>query len=373
MLLVLLTRLLIWAAVGLLIYWVLLRFIPRNFLTWFGGAIILALIVLSFIQPTDQTIGAIWQVISLPLTPLGASILLLAFSLGGKGLKNVNGRQVLIALLILLFSSIPLIARSLANQSEQAVAQAFANQRALCADICPTIDPVPVSLVSAILVAGDNVDGQATMGILPSQVDVDTQINPELAARLNSAADLYGTLRAQGADPFVVVTAGSVVGTAEERAARDQLIRQRLGARGVPDEVIQVQPTGMDMYRAAIDLRTFLQERGLYRADVPNREATRVALVAPALTMRRSALTLEQQGLQVVAWPTDLFGLSAPAPGDTLARLTDLVPNVEALRLTTRYWEELLTSIYYFLRGWLPPFNVQWSEVVETVNPPTLP
>ncbi|MBD0335641.1 MAG: YdcF family protein [Cyanobacteria bacterium Co-bin13] len=373
MLLVLLTRLLIWAAVGLLIYWVLLRFIPRPFLTWFGGAIILALIVLSFIEPNDQTIGAIWQVLSLPLTPLGASILLLLFSLGGKGLKNVNGRQVLIALLILLLSSIPLIARSLANQSEQAIARAFANQRALCADICPTIDPVPFSLVSAILVASDSVDGRATAGAFPSQVDADTQLDPALIARLNSTADLYGTLRSQGADPFVVVTSGSVVGTEPERQARDQLVVQLLTSRGVPAEVIRIQPTGMDMYRAAVDLRAFLQERGLYRENVPNREATRVALVAPALTMRRSALTLEQQGLQVVAWPTDLFGLNAPAPGDTLARLSDLVPNVEALRLTTRYWEELLTSIYYFLRGWLPPFNVQWDQIVETVQPPVAP
>ncbi|HEY9735920.1 MAG TPA: ElyC/SanA/YdcF family protein [Trichocoleus sp.] len=370
MLLFLLTRLLIWAAVGLLIYWVLLRFIPRNFLTWFGGAIILALIVLSFIEPNDQTIGTIWQVISLPLTPLGASILLLVFAISGKGLKSVNGRYVLIALLILLFSSIPLLARSLANQAEQAVANAYANQQTLCGSICPDVDGIPFGQVSTVVVATNSVDAGAGPDAFPSQVDSTNDLDPMLISRLNSTADLYGTLRAQGADPLVFVTAGSVVGTEEERQAKNQLVRQRLAERGVPAEVIRVEATGTDMHRTALTVRDSLQERGLLPPGESERSATRVALVAPAITMRRSALTFENEGLQVVAWPTDLYGLNAPASGDTLARLSDLVPSVEALRLTTRYWEELLTSIYYFLRGWLPPFNVSWDRVVETVPPP---
>lgn len=370
MLLVLLTRLLIWAAVGLLIYWVLLRFIPRNFLTWFGGAIILALIVLSFVEPNDQTIGTIWQFISLPLTPLGASILLLTFSLSGKGLKSVNGRYVLVALMILLLSSIPLVARGLASQAEQAIANAYANQQSLCGDICPTVDGVPFARVALMVVATNSVDARSASGAFSSQIDSGNDLDPALVSQLNSAGDLYARLRAEGADPFVMATSGSMLGTAEEIQAKDQVVRQRLADRGIPGEVIIVQPGGMDMHRAAVNAQTFLLEREILRNGVSNREAPRVALVAPALTMRRSALAFEQQGLQVVAWPTDLYGLTAPEPGDTLARLSDLVPNVEALRLTTRYWEELLTSIYYFLRGWLPPFNVRWDQVVETVPPP---
>lgn len=371
MLLVLLTRLLIWAAVGILIYWVLLRFIPRNFLTWFGGAIILALIVLSFIEPNDQTIGTIWQVLSLPLTPLGASILLLVFAVSAKGLKSVNGRQVLVALLILLISSVPLFARTLASQAEQAVARAYESQRTLCGNLCPAVDGVPFGQVAAVLVAGDSVDTQVQTNAFPSRVDSENGLDPALISRLNSTADLYGRLRSEGANPFVFATSGSIVGTQEERQAKNQLIQRHLADRGVPAESIQVIDSGMDMHQAALTVDTFLRERDILREGVPNREAPRVALVAPALTMRRSALTFEKQGLQVVAWPTDLYGLNAPAPGDTLARLSDLVPNVEALRLTTRYWEELLTSIYYFLRGWLPSFNVQWDDVVETVPTPT--
>lgn len=372
MLLVLLTRLLIWAAVGLLIWWVLLRFIPRNFLTWFGGAIVLALIVLSFVAPNDQTIGGIWQAISLPLTPLGASILLLIFSLSGKGLKNVNGRQVLIALLILLLSSIPLVARNLARQAEQAVSRAYASQQSLCGDICPTVDAVPFNRVSSILVVGNSIDDRALPSAF-SQIDTGNDLDPVLVSRLNSASQLYGTLANQGINPFVIATMGPVGGGTEQRQVREQSIRQQLAAGGVPAGNISVTSSGTDVHQAAVDLKTFLRERDLLRDGVPNREATRVALVAPALSMRRAALTLEQEGLQVVAWPTDLYGLNSPPPGDTIARLADLIPNVEALRLTTRYWEELLTSIYYFLRGWLPSFNVQWDRVVETVPLPGTP
>jgi len=90
-------------------------------------------------------------------------------------------------------------------------------------------------------------------------------------------------------------------------------------------------------------------------------------LVAPALTMRRAALAFEGDGVQVVAAPTELYSSPNPEDRDTLARLADLVPSVNALVLTTRYWGELLSSIYYYLRGWLPPFTMQWNQVVETL------
>lgn len=368
MVLVLLTRILIWAAVGLLIYWVLLKFIPRNFLTWFGGAIILALIVLSFISPDDQTIGGIWQVISLPLTPLGASVILLMISLS-QGMKKVNGRYVTIALLILLLSSIPLIARTLVGQAEQSVERAYQAQQALCRDLCPAVDPVPLGLVSSIVVIGENVDAYNRPNALSRQVDSGNNLDPVLVSRLNSAAGLYNDLSARGISPFVVVTAGPRSSTSEEQQRWQQVIQQRLVNNGVPISNIVITDSGTSVRQAAEDQIDFLQERGqLSPADTPAREARRVVLVAPALTMRRAALTFEQAGLQAVAWPTDLYGSTGPADGDTLARLADLVPSVEALRLTTRYWEELLTSIYYFLRGWLPGFNVQWEQVVETIR-----
>jgi uncharacterized SAM-binding protein YcdF (DUF218 family) len=367
MILALLTRILIWAAIGLLIWYFLQTLIPKSFLTWFGGAIILALIVLSFAAPNDNTIGVIWNIISQPLTPLGFSILLLGISLV-SGLRKVKGHYVAIALTILLLSSVPFLARALVNQAEESVQTAYRDQRAICQDICPVEVPeaAPLSRVVAMVVLGENMDMVLPLEGLPSRPDRDTPLSGDLVGRLNSASDLYGQIRRSGAVPYVVVTAGPVRGSAEEQANNDQLIRNWLARGGVVDN-ITILKTGMDVHGTARELKRFLGERGIdVVRDTPQLDADRVALVAPALIMRRAALTLENEGFHVVAWPTDIYGESRPT-GDTLAKLSDFVPSVEALRLTTRYWQEFLTSVYYFLRNWLPGFNVSWEKVVEVI------
>lgn len=367
MLLVLLTRILIWVAVGFLIYWILLKFIPKSFLTWFGGAILLALVVLSFVSPNDQTINTIWNIISLPLSPLGAVVILLLFALS-EGVKKVKGQHVMIALLILLLSSIPLISRTLVAQAEQAVSQTYAEQRALCTQICPVdlANQVPLQQVVSVVMVGNRVDTPRLTDSLPSQVDTGNDLDPMLISRINSAATIYARL---GRQIPLIVTAGPSNTDDEAGIAKDQALRRVLANNGVPAGNIRITNSGMDMHQTAEELKTFLQETNrLSPENTPPRDANRVILVAPALSMRRAALTFEQAGLQVIAWPTDLYGFNRPDANDTLARLADLVPSVEALRLTTRYWEELLTSIYYFLRGWLPGFNVQWDKVVETVQ-----
>ncbi|MGD1906728.1 MAG: YdcF family protein [Leptolyngbyaceae cyanobacterium] len=367
MLLVLLTRILVWAAVGLIIWYLLLKIIPRKFLTWFGGAIILALIVLSFLDPNDQTIGTIWRIISLPLNPLGASVLLLIFSLT-DGLKKVKGRQVAIALAILLVSSVPMLARGLVGQAENAVQQAYDAQKEICEDVCPTDIPtsVPLNRVVTMVVMGDNIDA-TSLNEFSSQVSTGSSLTPSLESRLLSAAVLYQDLRQNGSDPFVLSTSGPLFGGAEAQAENEQILRNALTRNGIPASAIVIRNSGMDVNRTIRDVDGFLEERQLRTpGGTPRRDVNRVAIVAPALTMRRTALAFEERQLDVMAWPTDLYGGSVSG-GDTLAQLSDLVPSVDALRLTTRYWEELLTSVYYFLRGWLPGFNVRWNQVVEVV------
>ena len=370
MLLTLLTQILLWAAVGLLIWYVLLKFIPRKFLTWFGGAIVLALIVLAFIDPNDETIGTLWRIVSMPLTPLGGSVLLLGVALA-EGTKKIKSQYVIAALAILVVSSVPLFARTLVGQAENAVREAYAAQRGVCEDVCPVDVPetAPLNRVVAVVVMGENMDVVSPTEYLPSQIDAVSDLDPSLTTRLISAAGLYQTLRRNGSDPFVLVTAGPVYGSAEDKATKEQALRQTLVNNGVPAGAIAaINNSGMDVNRAARDVRQFLEDRQLLTPEGRSRrEANRVAIVAPALTMRRTALAFENRNIDVVAWPTDLYGSSSVRSGDTLALLSDLVPSVEALRLTSRYWDELLTSLYYFLRGWLPGFNVTWSQVVEIV------
>ncbi len=368
MLLVLLTRILVWAAVGLIIWYLLLKIIPRKFLTWFGGTIILALIVLSFLDPNDQTIGTIWRIISLPLNPLGASVLLLIFSLT-DGMEKVKGRQVAIALAILLVSSVPMLARGLVGQAENAVQQAYDAQKQICEDVCPTDIPtsIPLNRVVTMVVMGDNIDVTTSLNEFSSQVTRGSSLTPNLESRLISAAVLYQNLRQNGSDPFVIATSGPIYGSAEDRADKEQVVRNALTRNGIPASAIVVRNSGMDVNRTIRELDEFLEDRQLKTpGGTPRRDANRIAIVAPALTMRRTALAFEERQLDVMAWPTDLYG-SDGVTSDTLAKLSDLVPSVDALRLTTRYWEELLTSVYYFLRGWLPGFNVRWNQVVEVV------
>ncbi|MBE9136064.1 YdcF family protein [Nodosilinea sp. LEGE 07088] len=369
----LLTRLLLWLGIGYFLWWILKKFIPANFLTWFGGAMILALIAGAFLFPEDNTIGVFWEFLAFPLTPLGGAITLLILALS-NGMKKVNGRMVMVALLILFFCSMPLVARALVNQSEGAVQRAYASQQRLCSDICPAIDQVPVDRAVSIVVIGENADAYRLTNALNSRIDADNPLDPVLVARLNSAANVYS--RISQARPFVTVTAGPRYSSGDEQEVLRQAIRNQLTSRGVPAESIRVENTGTDIHGTVTDQKDFLTEQGLFTepprsepldTSRANREANRVVLVAPALMMRRAALAFENDGIQVVAAPTELYSTPGPDSRETLARLADLAPNVNALVLTTRYWSELLNSIYYFLRGWLPPFSMQWEQVVETI------
>jgi hypothetical protein len=244
----------------------------------------------------------------------------------------------------------------------------------LCSDICPAIDEVPVDRAVSIVVVGDNADAYRLTNALNSRIDADNPLDPVLVARLNSAANVYNRINL--ARPFVTVTAGPRFGSGEEQEPLRQAIRQQLVSRGVPDESIRVEATGTDIRRTVVDQKNFLTEQQLFveppRAspfdlERTNRDANRVVLVAPALTMRRAALAFEHEGIQVVAAPTELYSAPRTENRDTLARLADLAPNVNALVLTSRYWGELLSSVYYYLRGWMPPFRMQWEQVVETL------
>jgi hypothetical protein len=370
----LLTRLLLWLAIGYGLWWAVKKLIPEKFLTWLGGAIILVLVAAAFLDPNDRTVGTFWQMIALPLTPLGATITMLVLSLA-KGLKKVEGKLVVAALAVLWVSSTPLVARGLSVQAEESVQRAYNNQRMLCSsNFCAVADALPVQLARAMVIVGENADAFRVTNTLPSQGDSDVPLDPILVSRLNSAADVYG--RVAVANPLVTVTAGARDTNSDLGQQLNQAIRQRLINRGIPDASIRVINSGMDIRGTVEDQKSFLADqqifiplaRGERRSESDNRTASRVVLVTPALTMRRAALAFENDGLQVVAWPTELYGVPRSDADGTLARFADLVPNVGALRVTTRYWEELLSSLYYYLRGWLPPFSMRWDDVVETLD-----
>jgi uncharacterized SAM-binding protein YcdF (DUF218 family) len=368
--LVLLTRVLLWASVGLLIWYILTKVIDKKYLTWFGGVILIVLLVASFIDPQDGTISVIWQILSFPLTPLGAAIVFLGISLSG-GTKNFRATPAAIALAILLIFSIPITAKWLISDAEQAVVTAYEDRSLVCDEVCRSSSIPPgegnLRTAAAIVVMGESSDIKNAMTVFKNNTD-DVSVNTSLAPRLIYAANLYRQARDRNAAPVVIVTAGN---PDEAKLEESNIIRNILVNNGVFGEDIQIERTGLDVYRTAERVEDTLQKRQVINAsrDARREQGTkddpRVFLVAPAIVMSRAALTFEKLQLQVVAKPTDFYTAKFSLTGSTLNSLPDFLPSVDALQLTTRYWDELRTSLYYFLRGWLPDFNFGWDSSIE--------
>ncbi|MEM8503139.1 MAG: ElyC/SanA/YdcF family protein [Cyanobacteria bacterium P01_D01_bin.1] len=368
MLLVLLTQILLFASIGLLIWYFLIKILGQKSLAWFGGVILIALLIVSYSIPDESIIQRIWQVLSFPLTPLGASIVLIGLSLG-NGFSKISTQPAAFALAILLISSIPLTAKLLVGQSERSIRQAYIQQAELCGEVCRA-DDIPgtgnIAEAAAIVVLGARSDIDRAITISADIATADAPTYTALAPRINYAGDLYAESRRLGGAPFVIVTAGSGDQDSDQRA----IIREIMARNGIASQDIRIESSGLDIRRTAEDVEEFLEEQELIGdrderlQDGGNRDDPRVILVAPAMMMSRAALTFERIGLQTIARPTSFTTLPVDT-GDLPRTLLDLVPSVDALQLTTQYWNELLTSLYYFLRGWLPNFNFGWDSSIE--------
>jgi hypothetical protein len=118
---VMLSRVLLWLLLGTIIYSAFQRFYPSG--TFFGRlvlAVLLIVLVLSFFNPggSGNVVSPLWQVVSFPLKPLGASILLMIFAaqkMKDGGIGKPGGYLLGWALTILLLSSTPAFAYFLVN------------------------------------------------------------------------------------------------------------------------------------------------------------------------------------------------------------------------------------------------------------------
>lgn len=322
----LLTRILLWLLIGTVLWYVFSQFIPRAYLTWLGGIIVFVFVILAFLDPSNSTVGSVWGLLSLPLKPLGLAIFLLLISLK-DGSKKVAGNQVMAALLVLLFSSTPIVAYWLTSQAERTGMNALSVQQTVAPNAQTT---------RAIVVLGDEVDpfagNRAQLG--------DRQ--GRFIARLNSAAQIYQAQVGQG-NPDLVVIASVGNQTAPGQPEAAQVVQSVLTAGGVPADRILIGTSGTDLYSSMVEVDRSLQARGF------RKEADTIVLVAPGLSSGRAVATLGNLGIRATPGAIDRF-----LSGDRLlATISDLIPNVDALALTTRVVDEYLTSVYYFLRGWL--------------------
>lgn len=110
----LLSRVLLWLLIGTIVYSLFQRFYPSG---TFGGRLIvvifLLVLALSFINPNEPAVASLWRVVSFPLKPLGASMLMMMFAaqrLKGGGIEKPGGYMLGWALTILLLASTPAVA-----------------------------------------------------------------------------------------------------------------------------------------------------------------------------------------------------------------------------------------------------------------------
>ncbi|MBD2092479.1 YdcF family protein [Microcoleus sp. FACHB-1515] len=327
----LLSRILLWLLIFGALWYIFIQFIPRVYLTWLGGLLVLSFIILAFFDPTDRTTSIVWNILSLPLRPLGLTIFLLLIALR-DGVKKATGNLVLAALLVLLLSSTPIVAFWLTNQSQQTVFQSIQAQGDRPAD---------PATVKAIVVISDNTE--SSFGTRSQVTTAQAGVDAAETSRLNFAAQLYREQADQGNNPLVIVSTGPP--RQENDDSQSQAIRSTLTSGGVPADRILVDTNGANVRTSAVEVERLLRDRGFQGGDD-------IVVVASALNIRRAVSTFAQLGVDAVPRPTDLVGFPN-LPNNRLLLLQDLIPSVDALALTTRVFEEYLSSIYYFLRGWL--------------------
>ena len=393
---VLLTQVLLWVVVGLFTWYVLLRALPKAFL---GGLVILLLLGVSALTfyrgaPVDGLFGDIWQIIAVPFSPFGLILIFLLIVLTEifRGGVSKTGLILLrIAIPVLLILSIPAVSYFLAQRSE---AQALQITRAAPAEALgggrrtivvlsqgttrlqlrprtqPAPPPRPNQNAQAPLIQPPEPLTENADNILTQQP---IQLTEE-GDRLIYAARLYQEEVARGTNPLVVVSAGSregrdrKEGDTRENTAESRDVVTFLQTQGVPAGNILEDGNSPTVHDSAVNVRALLRARQISFGN-------QLFLVTSAIEMSRAALTFNRefnnQGSEtivtIIARPTDFHtlpqreSLRQRTQGRDLIergfRLGDLLPNTQAFALSSRVINEYITSIYYFLRGWIRPVS----------------
>jgi uncharacterized SAM-binding protein YcdF (DUF218 family) len=280
---------------------------------------------------------------------------LLGYSLHwGVGKISIARPQILAAFLILLITSLPLTAYFLTAQTEQQSALELSQR------------PV-TSEVQAIVVLGEGTLPTDPVYRIRTQLsNTANGLSVNLESRLTFAAQLYSAQTCATNCPVIIVSAGPQALLARPGTTTTDAINAFLGRMGVPAEQIIVDTEGFDPRSTALAVRRILlgetgADCSIFAVcddgirDLTARRELRVVpivLVSPAILTRRATSTFTNLGFNVVVRPTDFYVFQIQG-GLRWAALTDLLPNAEALAITTRVIDEYFAWIYYFMRGWL--------------------
>jgi uncharacterized SAM-binding protein YcdF (DUF218 family) len=322
----LITRLILW----LLILWAFWHFfkkiVPGNWYTYLGIFGLVILLFLFLFDPTDRIAYASWQIISFPLRPLGLALILLGMPvIGRKGDFNKDSvKQITIAFWILLLCSLPLVPRLIYQNFLERDVQVLVER--------------PAGGAGAIVLLGQNTT--------EPQVGGRSQIQLTDAGNLIPyAADVYRQL----GGPPVIVSAGRRTGlpvaAGEQVEAND--IQTLLEGQGVSPTDIIIEPEGLNLRTSATNVKAILDRTGL---------GNRVVLVSSSTQIYRAAQTFKNVGIDVVPRPTNFMSYRFTNT-NLLGQisLADFIPSLRGLSASSQITDEYLATMYYFLRGWLSP------------------
>lgn len=115
---------------------------------------------------------------------------------------------------------------------------------------------------------------------------------------------------------------------------------------GVPKDAILQDPTSLNTYQNAVNVKQILQ----------NRDIDEILLVTSAMHMPRSLMIFKKLGINAIPTPTDYqITTQWQQVGSTTreARLLSLLPDAEKLYYLSRAMKEYIGIVIYRLRGWL--------------------
>ncbi len=378
----LLTQVLLWLVVGIFVWFILLRALPQKFLSLL--VLLLILVVLSYAYvggpPSDRgVIESLWRVISWPFTLPGLliTLILVLFNKPKWLTKQITtGLKIFIGLV--LVASVPLVANLLVQNWEvdslglvrPAPALTAAGSRRVIVlmgqgttrpQVRPPVEARPTNQAGS----GPKITEEAfqVLSQLPTQLT-------DKGDRVIYAGELYKEQARQGNAPLIVVTGArrpdrqrkdgeNTEDISEARFVRDFLTQ----SMGVPSADIALENNGGDAHDSAEKIQELLKNQQINFSN-------QLMLVTSAINMNRTALTFAKvfDGATIIARPTNFQALP---PANSLSRLVqkrdlverdlqipaDLLPSVESLRVSSQVWDEFLASTFYFLRGWINPFQ----------------
>lgn len=340
-----LTKVLLWLLVFYIFYQVLLKWVPRSWFTVLGGLLLVAVAAIGFYDPNLNIPFEAWRIVSLPTQPLGLGFLLLLLGFGQikgppGGFRSLRSWFLWGGFLVLLLSSLPAVSNHLAYLAEQQVVETRQDWR----ELTQTVDKDPTSIV---LLGKETTTPSFSYGNNIQLTDT--------GDRIIYTADLYQQEKRQtGRAPLVIVCAPL---KADPNNSQFYIVEEAfdianlLQKLGVSNRQIILATEGVDLRTSAVEVADILEDLGMKNYPI--------YLVSSALNSRRATMTFMRSGINVISTPSDYRAIQYDVNQDFNSNgLESFLPDPESLALTSRVVEEYMGSIYYFLRDWIRPIEL---------------